>query len=91
MESSSHITVEIPASLADDDAPARARQLLLLDAVRSERLSWRQAASELGLSLADFLHLASEHRVPVTRYEIEDWRAERATLDRLGLGRHRPA
>ncbi len=77
------ITVEVPAALADDQTPGRARMLLVLDAVRSDRLSWRAAAGELGLSPSEFLDLARDHGVPVVRYDVADWHDDLATLDRL--------
>ena len=78
------ITIEIPAALAGADAADRARRLLVLDAVRLGRITWRAAARELGLELSAFLDLAREHGVPVARYEMRDWLDERATVERLG-------
>jgi len=83
MDGSVQITVEVPAALADEQAPARVRLLLVLDAVRSERMTWRAAARELGLAPADFLDLARVHGVPVARFDLDDWRKDEATLDRL--------
>ena len=77
------VTVEVPAARADERTAERARTLLVLDAVRSERLPWRAAARELGLSPAEFLDLARESGVPVVRYDVGDWRDEAATLDHL--------
>jgi hypothetical protein len=77
------VTVEVPAVLADERTAERARTLLVLDAVRSERLPWRAAARELGLTPTEFLDLARENAVPVVRYDVGDWRDEAAILDRL--------
>ena len=80
------ITIEVPAELADERTHERARLLLLLDAVRSERLSWRAAARELGISPSELLDLAREHGVPVARVEVADWRDDLATVERLVPG-----
>lgn len=77
------ITVEVPASLADEQTAERARVLLVLDAVRSERLSWRAAARELRLSASQFLDLARIHGIPVVRYDRADFEQDVRTLDAL--------
>jgi predicted HTH domain antitoxin len=77
------VTVEVPSVVADDRTAERARILLVLDAVRAERLSWRAAARVLGLSPAELLDLAARHGVPVVRYDVADWQVDRATLERL--------
>ncbi len=85
------VMVEVPAVLADEETPARARQLLVLDAVRSERISWRAAARALGLAPSQFLDLAREHGVPVVRYDVEDWAEDLSTLRRIGQARQHGA
>lgn len=77
------LTVTIPASLADAGAAERARVLLVLDGVRSERMSWRTAADALGVAPDRLLDLAREHGVPVVRYESADLAEDLATLERL--------
>ena len=78
------VSVDVPAGLADEDTPTRARKLLVLDAVRSERMSWRAAAQALGLSPSEFLDLAREHGIPVVRYDdVADLREDLSTLDRV--------
>lgn len=78
------ITISVPAALADAGAGNRARVLLVLDAVRSERVSWRAGALALGLAPSAFLDLAKEHGVPVARPSQADLAHDLATLDRLG-------
>jgi hypothetical protein len=58
------LTIMVPASLADADAAERARVLLVLDAVRSERITWRAAAATLGIAPDRLLDLAREHASP---------------------------
>ena len=78
------VCIDIPAGLADEETAARAKKLLVLDAVRSERMSWRAAARALGLSPSDFLDLAREHGIPVVRYDdVSDLREDLTTLDRV--------
>ncbi len=75
--------ISVPASLADADVAERARLLLVLDAVRAERMTWRVAADALGITPDRLLDLAKEHGVPVVRFESSDLREDMATLDKL--------
>ena len=75
--------VTVPASLADAGAPARARLLLVLDALRCERMSPSAAARALGVALDHFLDLAREHGVPVVRYDASDLADDLAALAKL--------
>jgi hypothetical protein len=77
------VTIAVPAALADAGTGERARVLLVLDAVRSERMTWRAAASALGLAPSAFLDLARDHGVPVVRVSAADLAEDLATLDRL--------
>lgn len=77
------VTISVPASLADSGAGERARVLLVLDAVRSERITWRAAASVLGLAPSAFMDLAREHGVPVVRASATDIAEDLATLAML--------
>jgi Uncharacterised protein family (UPF0175) len=81
------ITITVPASLVDDDTADRARVLLVLDAVRSERMTWRAAASALQISPDEFLDLARTHGVPIVRYELADLHDDLSTLAKLERGR----
>lgn len=83
------ITISVPAALAEPGAGDRARVLLVLDAVRSERMSWRAGARALGLAPSAFLDLARDHGVPVERPVEADLAEDLATLDRLGRLRAR--
>jgi predicted HTH domain antitoxin len=77
------LTIQVPASIADAGAAERARLLLVLDAVRSERITWRGAAAELDVAPDRLLELAREHGIPVVRYDDDDWEDDLATLARL--------
>lgn len=77
------LTISVPASLADADAAERARLLLVLDAVRRERMTWRAAATALGIAPDRLLDLARDHGVPVARYEPGDLRDDLTTLAKL--------
>lgn len=81
------ITIDVPAALADSGAGERARVLLVLDAVRSERMTWRAGARALGLAPSAFLDLARDHGVPVVRYSASDLAQDLSTLDRIAQGR----
>lgn len=80
-------TIKVPASLADADAGERARLLLVLDGVRSERMTWRAAASALGIAPDELLNLARDHGVPVAQYDAADLRHDLSTLAKLERGR----
>lgn len=84
------LTISVPAALADSGAGERARVLLVLDAVRSERMTWRAAARALGLAASAFLDLAREHGVPVARPSSADIAQDLDTLDKLTVGRSGP-
>lgn len=81
------ITITVPSALAEPGAGDRARVLLVLDGVRSERISWRAAARALGLAPSAFLDLAKEHGVPVERPSDADLARDLATLDRIRSAR----
>jgi hypothetical protein len=77
------LTISVPASLADPGVAERARLLLVLDAVRNERMAWRAAAATLNVAPDRFLELARDHSVPVVRYEASDWNDDLSTLAKL--------
>ncbi len=77
------LTITVPASLADADAGERARALLVLDAVRSDRMTWRAAAAALGIAPDQLLELARVHGVPVVRYESADLHDDLSALAKL--------
>jgi hypothetical protein len=84
METNSvELTIRIPASLADPEAAERARVLLVLDAVRHEKMTWRAAAAALDIAPDHLLDLARDHGVNVLRYEPGDLRDDLATLAKL--------
>ena len=82
-----HITLSLPAELAEPGVGDRARLLLVLDAVRSERFSWREGARMLGLAPSAFLDLARDHDVPVMRVDASMLDEDLATLSALTPGR----
>jgi hypothetical protein len=81
------LTITVPASLADADAAERACVLLVLDAVRSERMTWRAAALALRVAPDELLDLARGRGVPIVHYEVRDLRDDLATLAKLERGR----
>ena len=81
------LTIRVPASLADAGTAERARILLVLDAVRSEKMTWRAAAAALGIAPDRLLDLARDHGVPVVRYESVDLRDDLSALAKLERGR----
>lgn len=78
------VTIAIPAVIADGGTADRARTLLVLDAVRDERLTWRAAAAALGVAPDQLLDLARDLGIAVMRYEPEDLELDLATLAKLG-------
>jgi hypothetical protein len=81
------LTISVPASLVDDSVVERVRILLVLDAVRSERMTWRAAASALRIAPDELLELARTHGVPIVHYEIGDLHDDLSTLAKLEHGR----
>jgi hypothetical protein len=81
------LTISIPAALADAEAADLARLLLVLDAVRTERMTWRAAAEALDVSPDQMLDLARAHGVPVARYQPVDVQNDLSTLAKLERGR----
>jgi hypothetical protein len=82
-----HITFSVPTAVAGPGGANRARLLLVLDAVRSDRITWREGATALGLAPSAFLDLARDHGVPVVRIDEADLQTDFATLDRLSRAR----
>lgn len=88
METNSvELTLTVPATLADPETAERARVLLVLDAVRRERMTWRTAAAALNIAPDRLLDLAGDHGVSVVRYESRDLHVDLATLAGLERGR----
>jgi hypothetical protein len=81
------VTISVPAYLADDNVAERARTLLVLDAVRSEKISWRAAASALRVAPDELLELARTCGVPIVHYELAELHEDLATLAKLEHGR----
>jgi hypothetical protein len=81
------LTISVPASLADAGVAERARVLLVLDAVRVDRMTWRAAAAALGVAPDRLLDLARDHGVRVIHYESADLHTDLATLASLERGR----
>jgi hypothetical protein len=81
------LTIQIPASLADAEAGERARILLFLAVVRTERMPWRAAAAALDVAPERLLELARTHGVSTIRYESDDLRQDLSTLAKLERGR----
>ena len=77
------VSVSVPSSLADAGTAERARVLLVLDAIRSERLTWRAAADLLGVAPDQLLDLARAYGTAVHRYGRDDLAEDVATLDKL--------
>lgn len=81
------LRITVPEALADSGAADRARVLLVLDAVRSERLTWRAAAEVLGIAPDRLLEVARAHGVPVVHVEPDDLREDLSTLSKLERAR----
>lgn len=73
------ITVDVPAALSAQGAielAGRARLLLVVDEVRSGRMTRAGGARALGLRLDDFLIAAGKHGLYAIDYDLEDFRRE---------------
>jgi hypothetical protein len=73
------ITVNVPAALSSQGAAelaGRARLLLVIDEVRSGRMTRAGGARALGLALDDFLIAAGQHGLYAIDYDLEDFRRE---------------
>ena len=81
------LTIRVPTSLAGPEAAERACVLLVLDAVRHEKMTWRAAAAALDIAPDRLLDLARDHGLPVVRYKASDLRDDLATLAKLERGR----
>ena len=79
------LTIRVPTTLADADTAELARLLLVLDAVRSERMTWRAAARALDVAPDRLLDLAKEHGVPVLRFEASELADDLTTLEKIDI------
>lgn len=81
------ITVDVPAPLAghsSEELATRARLLLVIDEVRSGRLTRAGAAHALGMTLDEFLIEAGRHGLYAIDHDVDDFKRE---LDAIGKGR----
>ncbi len=63
----------------DSEVPRRVREALVMDLLRSDRLSEAQAATILGLARWELLELMGRYDVPAVRMSIEELDRELAT------------
>lgn len=79
MATALQITVDVPAPLADIPAAElaeRARLLLVLEEVRTGRLSRAGAARALDMPLDDLLVVAGQHGIYAIDQDLDDFRRE---------------
>lgn len=79
MSAAQRITVDLPAALAGrsvTELADRARFLLVVDEVRSNRMTRAAGARALGMALDDFLIAAGKCGLYAIDYDIEDFRRE---------------
>ena len=79
MPAAFEITVEVPATLAQQPASelaARARLLLIVDEVRAGRMTRAGAARALGVPLDAFLIASGQHGLYAIDYDLDDFRRE---------------
>jgi predicted HTH domain antitoxin len=77
------ITLKIPGPLSgqpSDELAKRARLLLVVDEVRTGRLTRAGAARALDMALDDFLIEAGRHGLYAIDYDVEDFRQELAAI-----------
>ena len=68
----SAVTIELPESIAEDEA----RLMLALKLFETAKLSLGQAAKMAGYSKAAFMEIAGKNGVPVYAYSPEELRQE---------------
>jgi predicted HTH domain antitoxin len=66
---------------AEQDLQNAARETLVMDLFRRDKISSGKAAELLKLSRVDFLHRASDLKIPVISLSPEEWAAEKAAVD----------
>ena len=81
------LTISVPATIADSGAGERARTLLVLDAVRTEMMTWRAAAFALNVAPDRLLELARVYGISTVRYDASDLKQDLTTLAKLESGR----
>lgn len=71
------------AALLEGDKPLdeAAREALVMDLFRRQRISTGKACELLGLDRMDFIRRANEHNVPVYLTTENEWEADLAALD----------
>ena len=79
-------TVELDedlAALLEGDKPLdeAAREALVMDLFRRQKISTGRACELLGLDRMDFIRRANEHNVPVYLTTEKEWEADLAALD----------
>ncbi|MGH2561485.1 MAG: UPF0175 family protein [Thermomicrobiales bacterium] len=81
------VTVQIEDELAALMANAGerveriAREMIVLELYRGHTISRGKAAELLGMTLLDFLQLASKHGIPYIDMTLEEWEAERELIE----------
>ncbi|MGH9719466.1 MAG: UPF0175 family protein [Bryobacteraceae bacterium] len=67
---------EVATSLTDEQVAAMAREALVMELVRGNRISQGKAAEILGVPRAEFFTLMSRYQVPVVDMSDEELRSE---------------
>ncbi len=65
----------------EQDLEHATRETLVMDLFRRGKISSGKAAELLKLTRIDFLHRASDLRIPVISMTPEEWETEKATVD----------
>lgn len=65
----------------EQDLEYAARETLLMELFRRGKVSSGKAAELLKIPRVDFLHRASDLKIPVISMSPEEWEAEKATID----------
>jgi len=84
------VTLELPeevltaAKIERDRAPEEVRLIIALERYRENAVSVGKAAQIAGVCVADFMELSAQADMP-QHYTLEDLRADRETIRRIGL------
>jgi predicted HTH domain antitoxin len=65
----------------EQDLEHATRETLLMELFRRGKVSSGKAAELLKIPRVDFLHRASDLKIPVISMSPEEWEAEKATID----------
>ncbi|KJR41161.1 Uncharacterized protein MCHI_002946 [Candidatus Magnetoovum chiemensis] len=67
----------------DKEFLEKAKELIVMEALREEEISQGMAASLLGINRWDFPLLMAKHGIPLFDYSYEEWQEELKAVERI--------